>query len=475
LALAAAIVMAAMPLTGARADDAAPVAGAFVYPVGDELDYSKPRAGELSGFYVSSEYLDTRGKKRKRIHRGVDLSNGRGGAEVRSVASGVVVVADANAKIKVKRRQTVKVPVVVDGKTTTKSVTKVRATWKWRTGWGNYVVVRHTLPGGEAIYSLYGHLAPQSVKVKKGDLVSAGEPLGKVGRTGRASSSHLHFEVRKSMPATGEDENLDESDEPPAPEEKQFVKLATLDPLPFLNEHVFRFGDLEPGSWQARYASAATRDGILAGDRNRFEPDDAITRADFYGALVTAFRLAAPFTKQSFSASVDALVDLGILDRETGTKQRAGDNVQRADALELMLRCLDRAKASGRALSSIKPDAVATDFIRQFAGDDVAGRALEAAKAKAVAEFELQKKTAAQERARLAKVAKKKGKKPRGVPAPKLGPALPELDPGLEALAQSKKKLTRAESCLLLASATRLAAGRASPLERAISRVPQSG
>jgi hypothetical protein len=140
-----------------------------------------------------------------------------------------------------------------------------------------------------------------------------------------------------------------------------------------------------------------------------------------------------------------------------------------------MLRCLDRAKASGRALSSIKPDAVATDFIRQFAGDDIAGRALEAAKAKAVAEFELQKKTAAQERARLARVAKKKGKKPRGVPAPKLGPALPELDPGLEALAQSKKKLTRAESCLLLASATRLAAGRASPLERAISRVPQSG
>ena len=28
-----------------------------------------------------------------------------------------------------------------------------------------------------------------------------------------------------------------------------------------------------PGSWQSRYALAACRDGIVAGDRSKFEPD----------------------------------------------------------------------------------------------------------------------------------------------------------------------------------------------------------
>ena len=473
--LAAVVFLVATPLPAAWADEPTPVAGAFVYPVGDELDYAKPRPGENAGFYVSSEYLDTRGKRRKRIHRGVDLSNGRGGAEVRAVASGVVVVSDANARIKVRRRQTVKVPVEVDGQKTTKTVTQMRSTWKWRTGWGNYVVIRHTLPNGEAIYSLYGHLASKSVKVKKGDLVAAGQPLGKVGRTGRASSSHLHFEIRKSMPAAGEDENLDESDEPPAPEEKSFVRLATLDPLPFLNEHVFRFGDLEPDSWQARYASAAARDGIMIGDRNKFEPYDAITLGDYYRALITAFRLPTLPAGLSFASSVDALTDAGILDVATGKRQRAGDTVRRADALELLLRCLDRSDPRTSALSSIERSAVATDFIRHFAGEEVAGKALEDAAAKAKAEFEAKQTSAAAERAGLAKAAKKKGKKPRRVPAPTMAPVLPDIDPGLEALARSKQKLTRVGSCLLLAAAARLGAERVSALDRAIARVPTSG
>ncbi len=465
---------AAVPSTS-PSEEPAPVAGAFVYPVGDELDYSKPRAGEAAGFYVSGEYLATRGRKNKRTHRGVDLANGRGGAEVRAIASGVVTVADANAMVKVRRNVKVKVPVVVNGKKTTKTVTKVRSTWKWRTGWGNYVVVRHTLPNGEPIYSLYGHLAPKSVRVKKGDIVSAGDPIGKVGRTGRASSAHLHLEVRKSMPAEGTDENLEPTDEPPAPEEVSFVRLATLDPIPFLNEHVRRFRDLEPGTWQARYAQAAARDGLLLGDRDRFEPDDAITRAEFYRALVATFRLATPFTQETFASAVDALVDTGILDGDEARNQRAGDSIDRSDGLELLLRCLDRGATRARALSSIKPEVVAADFIRQFAGNDEAERAMAAAKAKAAADFEARKKEAAAERARLAKAAKAKGKKPRRVPAPKMGPVLPDLDPGFEALARSKKNLTRAESCLLFASAARLGAQKVSALERAAARVSQSG
>jgi murein DD-endopeptidase MepM/ murein hydrolase activator NlpD len=462
----------------ARADDDAPIAGAFVYPVGDELDYSKPRTGEAAGFYVSGEYLDTRGRKKKRTHRGVDLACGRGGSEVRSVASGVVVVADANALIKVRRTQKVKVPTVVNGKKVMRTKSKVRTVTKWRTGWGNYVVVRHTLKNGETIYSLYGHLAPKTVRVKKGDIVSAGEPLGKVGRTGRASSAHLHLEIRKSMPVEGVDENLeggDTADARPTPETVQFSRLATLSPLTFLNERVVRFSDLEPGSWQARYAQAAARDGVLDGDRQKFEPDDQITRADFYRSLVNAFRLATPLTQDSFSGTMDALVGAGILDVDSRRSQRAGDSITRADALELMLRCLDRGVAKARALSAIKPDKLALDFIGRFAGEDAAQQSLLGAREKAKADYEARKKKAAVERARLAKAAKAKGKKARKVPVPKMGPVLPDLDPGFEALAKSKQKLTRAESCLLLASATRLGTQKVSALERAAARIADSG
>ncbi len=52
---------------------------------------------------------------------------------------------------------------------------------------------------------------------------------------------------------------------------------------------------------------------------------------------------------------------------------------------------------------------------------------------------------------------------------------LPILDPGFEAIAQSKKNISRAESCLLLATALRLGAERYSALERAASRVADSG
>lgn len=475
------------PASTAAADGAsAPVvAGAFVYPVGDELDYTRGRSGEAGGFYVSDEYLTTRkGKskrsKRTRIHRGVDLANGRGGAEVRSIASGVVVVADVNALIKYKKRQKTKVAKVVKGKKTYVTAYRTRTGTKWRTGWGNYVVVRHTLPNGQFIHSLYGHLAPKSIVVKRGDVVAAGQPIGKVGRTGRASSAHLHLEVRKMLPSESEEgEEVDEEDEPTV-EERTFARIPTIDPLAFLSSHVRRFEDLVPGSWQARYALAAARDGIIPVDRDKFEPDADITRRDFYRALVSAFSLASPFTKDDFSSSLDALVDSGILDAGAARDQRPGDSVERDDALELLLRCLERGAARARTLAAIKPDALALDFNRQFAGEEAAEKALAEAKAKSEDDYRTRKKVAEAERARLAKAAKaakakgKKAKKPR-VPEVKRTPAIPSLDFGFEALAKSTDKLTRAESCLLFASALRLHSEKVSALQRAAARVPTSG
>lgn len=61
--------------------------------------------------------------------------------------------------------------------------------------YGNLVVIRHTLPGvQQVVFSLYGHLS--EILVKTGDLVYSGDQIGRVGMSGVATGSHLHFEVR---------------------------------------------------------------------------------------------------------------------------------------------------------------------------------------------------------------------------------------------------------------------------------------
>lgn len=55
---------------------------------------------------------------------------------------------------------------------------------------GNYVVVKADDGTGQA----YMHLAAPAT-VDKGDRVTAGQPIGEVGDTGRASGCHLHFEL----------------------------------------------------------------------------------------------------------------------------------------------------------------------------------------------------------------------------------------------------------------------------------------
>ena len=59
-----------------------------------------------------------------------------------------------------------------------------------RAAYGNVVVIRHS-NGLETIYS-------HNVKnlVQSGDWVLAGQPVALTGRTGRATTEHLHFETR---------------------------------------------------------------------------------------------------------------------------------------------------------------------------------------------------------------------------------------------------------------------------------------
>lgn len=56
---------------------------------------------------------------------------------------------------------------------------------------GNYIVIRHS--GDE--YSCYAHLKQGSVRVKKGDIVKQGQPIGKVGHSGNSTEPHLHFQI----------------------------------------------------------------------------------------------------------------------------------------------------------------------------------------------------------------------------------------------------------------------------------------
>ena len=57
-------------------------------------------------------------------------------------------------------------------------------------GYGNVVVVRHY----NGLETVYAHLS--KIIVKPDDMINAGEIVGLGGRTGRATTTHLHFEIR---------------------------------------------------------------------------------------------------------------------------------------------------------------------------------------------------------------------------------------------------------------------------------------
>ncbi|MEK9185596.1 MAG: M23 family metallopeptidase, partial [Patescibacteria group bacterium] len=60
----------------------------------------------------------------------------------------------------------------------------------WNGGYGIYIVIRH--PNGTQ--TLYAHNNSNTVSV--GDSVKQGETIGYVGRTGKVTGSHVHFEIR---------------------------------------------------------------------------------------------------------------------------------------------------------------------------------------------------------------------------------------------------------------------------------------
>lgn len=114
-----------------------------------------------SGWPVSKGWISSRYGERsdpftgERVqHRGLDFAGTRG-TQVLSVASGVVIRASKQA------------------------------------AYGNIVEIDH----GNGYRTRYAH--NEELKVKPGDLVTAGQTIALMGSTGRASAPHVHFEVLK--------------------------------------------------------------------------------------------------------------------------------------------------------------------------------------------------------------------------------------------------------------------------------------
>lgn len=71
--------------------------------------------------------------------------------------------------------------------------TVIRAETGWNGGYGNVIEIDH----GDDVVTLYGH--NEALYVKKGDVVTRGQEIAKMGNTGRvygATGIHTHFEVR---------------------------------------------------------------------------------------------------------------------------------------------------------------------------------------------------------------------------------------------------------------------------------------
>ncbi|MES2275762.1 MAG: peptidoglycan DD-metalloendopeptidase family protein [Bacteroidota bacterium] len=69
-------------------------------------------------------------------------------------------------------------------------------------GYGNCIRIKHI----NNIETVYGHLS--RINVRKGQSVSVGDVIGRVGSTGRSTGPHLHYEVRRNGKAVNPKEFL---------------------------------------------------------------------------------------------------------------------------------------------------------------------------------------------------------------------------------------------------------------------------
>ena len=233
--------------------------GTWLVPVGDPCVLPAP---EPDG---GNEYRVIRGvsepNDRDRGHQGADLSNEGGGGPVRAAANGLVVQVGAKG---------------------------------WNHGYGRHVVIAHRLADGTLVYSVYAHMAPGSVAVHRGELVSAGRMIGRVGMTGRATSPHLHFEVRAP-------------DDPFA----RWENAPVVDPLEFLADRVAAAP--ADSSWSRPYLQWAEHAALIPAGA---EGDHRPVRAEWWRTLWLATRHPGSEVPASRESLRVALVSLHLLEED---------------------------------------------------------------------------------------------------------------------------------------------------------------
>ncbi len=129
-------------------------AGTWVSDPSADIQWPFPVGVPISAAYGSQTYLS----KFSSPHRGVDLTPGTG-AEIHVIAGGTVRIATQAGG-----------------------------------DYGVTVVVDHVIDG-QLVTTRYAHMQYGSLRVSAGDKVEAGDVLGRVGSTGKATGPHLHFEV----------------------------------------------------------------------------------------------------------------------------------------------------------------------------------------------------------------------------------------------------------------------------------------
>lgn len=105
-------------------------------------------------------------------------------------------------------------------------------------GYGKLVVLNHSL----GLETYYAHLS--NILVKVGDTIHTGQVIGLGGRTGRATGTHLHFEIRENGKAYNPELVFDFDSHSIKPEATEKEMLAQLVAKPRVaQKHVMEMGD----------------------------------------------------------------------------------------------------------------------------------------------------------------------------------------------------------------------------------------
>lgn len=214
-----------------------PIFHGFIYPVGDPT-IRPPAPG--NGYSITQEFNTSvdegfwSGGKYYYGHTGVDLANGQSGGNVRAVAAGVVVDRKDNVN-----------------------------------GWGYMIRIKHVRPGGEIVYSQYGHML-SDLRVDIDDNVSKGQVIGRVGSTGFSTNPHLHFEIKK--PNTAGPGYACVVNDPSDPCPNHEIINSYFNPLEFVAEHF-----LIPltGDWDGDFL---TTKGTFSPRGSTFSLDNGVTQ-----------------------------------------------------------------------------------------------------------------------------------------------------------------------------------------------------